>query len=299
MKYWGEDWTTIQLGRLHEAFHLAKDHMRSAREKNKEIYDKRAVPSKIEIGMPVWYHHPALQQGPATKLTPVWHPFYRVVAFKTPVNAVIRHQPSGETRTVHVNHLRPANPEVAWDKMYSTPEHLAAKRPPLWSYPTRTDPAADPVRTYTETPEASTSSSIRRQPMRSCRLATPDYRTIQPLAERPNRKRSLASATPRPEVEPPTKRPLVKDWISTPLPDEEDKERRAPKRRQPMEEEPDHKRKKILVRGSKRPLPEVEVPKPSKRVRFDINRISRYPYRHAYSSYPMYCPIGDYRFESE
>ena len=53
---------------------------------------------------------------------------YKIIGFKSPEAVVIYHQPTGEERTVHVNHLRLLFGNAAWDKIYTTPTRVAPKR---------------------------------------------------------------------------------------------------------------------------------------------------------------------------
>ena len=128
LKYTGEDWTTIQLGRMHDAFMLIKANTQVARDRQKKLYDRKSEPVNLKVGDAVWYYYPVVEKGVPAKLQQKWLPQYRIVKFKSPVTAVIRHQPTGETRAVHVNHLRPAKVDESWDKNYDAPEPVANRR---------------------------------------------------------------------------------------------------------------------------------------------------------------------------
>ena len=95
-----------------------------------------------------------MDDGPCPKFNQHWHPRYRVVARKSPVNYIIRHQPSGETKVVHGNHLQLARGDPAWDQHFSEPERILGKKPETSRF--------QPLRWEVErTPE-------RRQPLRPC-----------------------------------------------------------------------------------------------------------------------------------
>ena len=53
---------------------------------------------------------------------------YKIIDFKSPVAAVIFHQPTGTQKTVHVNHLRPLFGNAAWDRIYTDHSRVAPKR---------------------------------------------------------------------------------------------------------------------------------------------------------------------------
>ena len=53
---------------------------------------------------------------------------YKIIDFKSPEAAVIYHQPTGQEKIVHVNHLRPLFGDAAWDKIYLNPGRVAPKR---------------------------------------------------------------------------------------------------------------------------------------------------------------------------
>ena len=133
--------------------------MRAARERNKKYYDRKARAGEFKPGDWVYYWHPAMDDGPCPKFNQHWHPRYRIVARKSPVNYIIRHQPSGETKVVHGNHLQLARGDPAWDQHFSEPERILGKRPETSRF--------QPLRWEVErTPE-------RRQPLRPCRVSTP------------------------------------------------------------------------------------------------------------------------------
>ena len=176
LKYTGEDWTTVQLGRMHEAFMMVKANTHAERDRQKKLYDRKAKPVKLEVGMEVWYHYPVVEKGVPAKLHQEWLPSYRIVKFTSPVTAVIRHQPSGETRPVHVNHLVPAVTNGAWDKEYEGPEFLANRRihnPKRAAYEKEQEKRTRKQRI--EQPLV----GERRQPVRSCRITAHPY--VEPM----------------------------------------------------------------------------------------------------------------------
>ena len=197
MKYAGECWTTIQLGRMHEAFALVKKNTEAERARQKRLYDRNSKQVKLEVGMAVWYYYPVVQEGMPAKLQQKWLPHYRIVMFKSPVAAVIRHQPTGETRTVHVNHLQPAILEDAWDKVYESAEPVANRRIQ------NTKRAAYEKEQEKRQKQA---TATRQQPMRGCRLMVP------PAAIDPPHKNDVAgdkaSEPKRPRTTVQQKRPL-------------------------------------------------------------------------------------------
>lgn len=156
-------WVKNQLQRLHQAFALVKINTRLERERQKKLYDRKASPHDLEEGDNVWYYYKKQIAGPA-KLQHQWQPYYKIVSFKSPVTAIIRHLPTNETRTVHVNNLRAAYQDGIWDKMYNTPEPVGNK--PV-NNPKRLAAAREAAR------EAARAKSTRKQPFRSHRLAVP------------------------------------------------------------------------------------------------------------------------------
>ena len=169
LKYHGEDWTTIQLGRMHEAFMLVKKNTADARERQKRLYDRKTKPVKLEVGQAVWYYYPVVQEGVPAKIQQKWLPHYRIVSFKSDVAALIRHQPTGETRTVHVNQLCPALIDEAWEKDYDGPEPLANRNlvnPKRIAYEKEQEKNRNK-----KTKEAK--QATRLQPTRACRVMVP------------------------------------------------------------------------------------------------------------------------------
>ena len=155
--YHGDDWTTRQLERLHQAFAIVRHHTSIERERQKRSYDSKATEPKLKVGQNVWYYWPKPVEG-STKLNHTWKPMYRIVRMKGPVNAVIVHEPTGEERTVHINALQPLYADDMWDKLYSTPEPVANRRIQNPKLKNQDKETAQPTRT---------------QPLRAQRLAVP------------------------------------------------------------------------------------------------------------------------------
>ena len=164
-RYIGEDYTTTQLLRLHDAFDLVKQHSYAARLRNKALYDKKSKPIDLKPGDPVWYFHPGRVEDSSTKLRQKWQPYYRIQELVTPVTATILHGPSGVSKRVHVNHLRKAYIEGAWDKHFSSPEYI-------------NDVPANENWNRTRPPKRleKRKQGTRTQPIRACRTRRPaDY----------------------------------------------------------------------------------------------------------------------------
>ena len=53
LKYMGESWVTLQLGRMHHAFTLLKQNTQHERERQKQLYDRHTISSPLTVGMPV------------------------------------------------------------------------------------------------------------------------------------------------------------------------------------------------------------------------------------------------------
>ena len=75
----GEDYIPTMLKRMHEKFLLVKYNMQEARDKNKQIYNKRAEKPSYQPGDPVYLHDKTVLPGTSSKLTNAWKPYYRIV----------------------------------------------------------------------------------------------------------------------------------------------------------------------------------------------------------------------------
>ena len=179
LPYTGPDFMGRQLERLHQAFLLVKDHMRASRERNKRYYDRRAREVDFRPGDQVYYWHPTMAAGPCPKFTRKWHPHYRVVARKSPVNYVIRHQPTGTTKLVHGNHLQWARGEDCWEKEYHQPGMVLGRRPTKPKYAPQRWDRVDPLSTG--------------RPVRACRLSAPLLPPQRNFGEEPARETTSGS----------------------------------------------------------------------------------------------------------
>ena len=145
LKYHGEDYVPTALQRLHVAFDAVRENMSEVRQKNKRIYDKRAVDRQFEPGDAVYLYDGTVKPGNTAKLTSPWRPYYRIVEQTSPVNYRIRSQPTGKTRIVHVNLLKAAHPDETWEIERDTVEPVIAE---------------------------SEETALRQQPIREAKLAT-------------------------------------------------------------------------------------------------------------------------------
>ena len=157
-KYHGEDHMPIMLGRLHQAYLDVKQNVDLARARNQR-YKEGSKLEPLVVGDAVYYYNPHLGPNETKKFAKFWKPFYRIIAKISDVNFVIKHQPSGKTKLVHINNLRRAYPEDSWDKGYSRPEDLTPTRPL--------------ERSKTQKSRLVVSLPLRRQPVRRCRLSAP------------------------------------------------------------------------------------------------------------------------------
>ena len=148
-RYLGDDYVPTMLERLHLAYSDVRENTITARERNKELRGRRAEMRSFEPGDPVFYYTPVIGAHESSKLTLHWKPHYRVIEKKSPVLYVIHNQVTGVTKTVHVNHLKLANPTEVWDKPWNG----------LTTYESR-------HKMTTEVPER------REQPVRGATLAT-------------------------------------------------------------------------------------------------------------------------------
>ena len=115
------------LARLHEAFQHVKYYMHEAREKNKRIYNQKAEKCNYKVGDAVYYHDKTVVPGTSSKLTSSWKPYYRIVEQTSPVNFIIRHQMTGQSKLVHAEKLHPAHPDSVWDKARTIPKPIINK----------------------------------------------------------------------------------------------------------------------------------------------------------------------------
>ena len=156
-RYYGDDYVPTMLQRQHSAFITVKNNTKQARDNIKIQADKKAKQRKFQVGDPVFLHDPTIDVGQIKKFSSPWKPYYRIIDMITPVTAHIRCQKSGESRTAHVNNLRYANINQAWDfdnsnedsnEEQSFPEQNTRR----WVAPTK-----------------------RKQPNRRVKMLVPDY----------------------------------------------------------------------------------------------------------------------------
>ena len=167
IKYLGEDHLAIKLERMHRAYVDVKENMAATRARNQAARWGDPHLEDFQVGDAVYYHLPHLLPGQCKKLARLWKPFYRIIKKVSDVTFVIKHQPTGITKTIHVNHLRKAFPEGVWDKRFSQCEDLA---PPVF----RHGPVASRYATkYGRRHRLAVSAPARRQPVQSCRLSAP------------------------------------------------------------------------------------------------------------------------------
>lgn len=127
MRYMGEEYVPTMLQRLNEAYAEARDNTAQVRQKNRRLRNKDTKLPEFHVGDPVYYFRPALKKGVSSKFTTGWQPYYRVVEQTSPVNFRIRCQVTGDTRIVHAENLRMADPDSAWDKERNNPQPILNK----------------------------------------------------------------------------------------------------------------------------------------------------------------------------
>ena len=145
------------LQRQHSAFLTVKHNTKQARDNIKIQADKKAKQRRFQVGDPVFLHDPTIDVGQIKKFSSPWKPYYRIIDMITPVTAHIRCQKSGESRTAHVNNLRYANINQAWDFDNSNEDSNEEQSFPeqnirRWVAPTK-----------------------RKQPNRRVKMLVPDY----------------------------------------------------------------------------------------------------------------------------
>jgi hypothetical protein len=140
MSYMGDDYVPTMLQRLHKAYVQAKDNMKDARETNRRLYNKLAMSQEFRPGDAVYYHDKTLIPGETQKFQPVWKPFFRVTEKCSNVNYQIKDQISGQTKVVHVEHLRAAHPENSWDVERTQPTSVAPEKDTDERVPIRRQP---------------------------------------------------------------------------------------------------------------------------------------------------------------
>ena len=90
---------------------IAQEWDQQSRAEYKKYYDRKVREDHLKVGDFVWIHVPAvgrdLQIG--RKLRSPWDGPYQIVAFKTPVNVIVKTCPGGEVleTSIHVNRLKP------------------------------------------------------------------------------------------------------------------------------------------------------------------------------------------------
>lgn len=140
LQYHGDEYVPVMLKRLHEAFTLAKECTKEARDHNKAAMAEKAELRKYEVGDPVYYRQTAVPAGLSRKLALKWKPFYRIIEILSPVNVRIRHQATGKSKVVHIDHVHPANPSVAWDTPRDTVKEICSKSKYTEEVPERVQP---------------------------------------------------------------------------------------------------------------------------------------------------------------
>ena len=156
-RYYGDDYVPTMLQRQHSAFITVKNNTKQARDNIKIQADKKAKQRKFQVGDPVFLHDPTIDVGQIKKFSSPWKPYYRIIDMITPVTARIRCQKSGESRTAHVNNLRYANINQAWDFDISNEDSNEEQ-----SFPEQN------TRKWVAPPK-------RRQPNRRVKMLVPDY----------------------------------------------------------------------------------------------------------------------------
>mgnify|MGYP000191088570 CR=1 FL=1 len=112
----GVDYVPTMLERLHHAFVHVKENMHAARQRNKHYYDQKAAKLNFEVGDPVYFYYHSSMVGKTPKFVSPWQPFHRISEKLSPVHFRIHNQTTGNSKVVHVEHLRPAHPEATWDQ---------------------------------------------------------------------------------------------------------------------------------------------------------------------------------------
>ena len=124
-KYQGDEYVPTMLENLHSAHHHVQYNLARSHEQNREYYDQKAKPIKIEVGDMVYFRDPA---GPSpSKLASNWQPFYRVMKALSNVTFVIKNQLSGETKVVNTHNLRLADPMTIWENVPDEPTYINGK----------------------------------------------------------------------------------------------------------------------------------------------------------------------------
>ena len=156
-RYYGDDYVPTMLQRQHSAFVTVKNNTKQARDNIKIQADKKVKQRRFQVGDPVFLHDPTIDVGQIKKFSLLWKPYYRIIDMITPVTARIRCQKSGESRTAHVNNLRYANINQAWDFDNSNEDSNEEQ-----SFPEQN------TRKWVAPPK-------RRQPNRRVKMLVPDY----------------------------------------------------------------------------------------------------------------------------
>jgi hypothetical protein len=91
-------------GRLQSAHEIARQRLKSSKEKSKEYYDKGSEPFEFQTGQRVLLFDEAVRRGRSKKLSPQYVGPYEVLAVEG-VNVTIRK--GRTTQKVHVNRIRP------------------------------------------------------------------------------------------------------------------------------------------------------------------------------------------------
>ena len=169
-KYTGEEFVPTMLQRLHHAFIDVKHNLQQSHERNKKYRDGNSAIPEFEIGDKILYRNNQPGVGLSKKLAKHWQPYYRVLEKRSPVNYVIKHLPSGTTKLVHASHMLPVDPDVEWEKEFSTPEEIISSEDATKLKAAAACPAVLP--TATQRVKVA-QEPTRRQPVRSCRLSAP------------------------------------------------------------------------------------------------------------------------------
>ena len=94
--------------RLQEAWEAANESIKIAQAKQKRNYDRKAKPSKFNVGQKVRMFNPSAKKGLGSKFKHSWHRSYEIEELEPPI-AVLRNpsKPNKPVKRVHFNLLKP------------------------------------------------------------------------------------------------------------------------------------------------------------------------------------------------
>ena len=93
--------------KMQHAHRIARRHLSSAAQRNKEIYDAKVALNKYSVSSVVWYLSEARQVGECQKLMHVYEGPYLIVKKYSEINFLLQLDKKGKTRVTHHNKLKP------------------------------------------------------------------------------------------------------------------------------------------------------------------------------------------------